>query len=83
MGTPEVCFGDSEVYLTHISSGKVVGCPVAERRIHLATGSQGAVLSSEIHRMFAFTVTRASDEETSAATIIDRTQRIMRNYVHK
>ena len=83
MGTPQVCFGDSEVYLTHIGTRRVVGCVVGERRPGSGGGAQGALLGSEVNRMFAFTVTRASEEESVAAVIMERSHDIMRQFVHK
>ncbi len=83
MGTPKVCFGDSEVYLTHIGTRKVVGCTVGERRPGSAGGGQSAVLGSEVNRMYAFTVTRASEEESTAAVVMERTHDIIRQFVHK
>ncbi len=85
MGIPKVCFGDSEVYLTHITTRRVVGFSVSERRPGSASGGGqgGAVLGSELSRMFAFTVTRASEEEEGAATIVERAHGIMRHFTHK
>ncbi len=85
MGIPKVCFGDSEVYLTHISTRRVVGCSVSERRPGSASsGCHGAaLLGCELSRMFAFTVTRASEEEEGAATIVERAHGHMRLFIHK
>jgi len=82
MGNPEVCFGDSEVYLCHVTSGRVVGCPVGDRKRRPGSVNS-AVVSNECNKMFSFSVTRASEEEGRAAAIIEGSHDIMRKYVHK
>ena len=83
MGKPEIRFGDSEVVLTHIQTGRVLGCPVAERRHFASSGVRRAVMHTEVHKSFALTVTRAQEEEANAAAILQLCRGIMRNYVHK
>ena len=84
MGTPQVKFGDSEVYLVHCSSGKFVGSIVSERvRYRNLRGLKKVMIQGEPHQSFVFTVTRAAEEPTKAASIIQLTEDIMRNYVHK
>ena len=84
MGTPQVKFGDSEVFLLHKASGKFVGCPVSEKTRHWSLrGARKVFMQRELHQSFAFTVTRASEEPAKAAYIIQLTEDVMRSYVHK
>ncbi len=84
MGTPQVKFGDSEVFILHKASGKFVGCPVSERVRHWSLrGARRVFMQGETHQSFAFTVTRASEEQAKAASIVQLTEDVMRNYVHK
>lgn len=84
MGTPQVKFGDSEVYILHKATGKYVGCLVSERARHWSLrGARRVVIQTELHQNFAFTVTRASEEQAKAASVVQLTEDVMRNYVHK
>jgi hypothetical protein len=83
MGKPQICFGDSEVYLIHNDTRKLVGCPVSERRHRILSHQRKAIMQEDLHRSFAFTATRASEQEAKAASNIQRAQEIMRIYVHK
>ena len=83
MGRPQIAFGDSEVYLVHCGTGKLVGCPVSERRHHVMSAQRKAIMQEDLHRSFAFTGIRASEQEAKAASNIQLSQRVMRNYVHK
>ena len=83
MGTPEIHFGDSEVYLLHLKSGQLLGCPVSERRHRMMSGVRRTIMQAELHQSFAFTLTRASEEQAKAASNIQLSRDIMRNYVHK
>ena len=83
MGSPEVHFGDSSVYLRHIKTQKYVGCPVSERRHHVLPGIQRAIMLAECPQSIAFTVTRALEEHAKAACIAQLAESTMRNYVHK
>ena len=83
MGKPQICFGDSEVYLVHYVSHKLVGCPISERRHRVLSAQRKAIMQEDLHRSFAFTATRASEQEAKAASNIQLTQEVMRLYVHK
>ena len=83
MGKPNICFGDSEVYLFHHETSKLVGCPVSERRHRVMSAQRKVVMQAELHKTFAFTVTRASEQESKAASNIQLSQDVMRNYVHR
>lgn len=85
MGLPEVHFGDSEVLLLHCTSERVVGCTVSERgrQTRSLRGVRRAMAQAEMHQSFAFTVTRASEEQAKAASIVQLSEDTMRHYVHK
>ena len=84
MGTPQVKFGDSEVYLVHCLSRRFVGSVVSERGRHRnLQGLKKVLMQEEPHQSFIFTVTRASEEPAKAAATIQLTEDVMRNYVHK
>ena len=85
MGNPEIHFGDSEVYLYHISSGKYVGFTVSEQRRdrHMTPGARKTIMQQDFNQSFAFTMTRASAEQAKAANIVQLSESVMRNYVHK
>ena len=85
MGLPEVHFGDSEVFLLHCKSERVVGCAISERgrQVHTLRGLRRAVAQAEMHQSFAFTVTRASEEQAKAASIVQLCEDTMRHYVQK
>ena len=84
MGTPQAKFGDSEVFLLHLASGRLVGCPVSERVRHRSLrGVRKVIMQGEMHQSFVFTVTRASEEQVKAASIVQLTEETMRTYVHK
>ncbi len=84
MGTPQVKFGDSEVFILHKSSGKFVGTLVSERARHWSLrGSRRVIMQADNHQNFALTVTRASEEQAKAASIVQLTEDVMRNYVHR
>lgn len=83
MGKPQIKFGDSAVVLVHVATGKVLGCPVTERRHFVASGVRRAVLHSEVHKSFALTVIRVPEEEARVASMLYLFQDIMRNYVQK
>ena len=83
MGVPEIHFGDSEVYVQHINSELYLGCAVSERRHTLRQNSRKALMQKDFNQSFAFTMTRASAEQAKAASIIQLTESIMRNYAHK
>ena len=83
MGKPLIAFGDSEVYLVHCDTRKIIGCPVSERRHRVLSQQRKAIMQEELHRSFAFTATRASEQEAKAASNIQRAQEVMRNYVHR
>lgn len=83
MGKPQIAFGDSEVFLIHHKFRKIVGTSVSERRHRALATQRKAVMQAELHRSFAFTATRASEQEAKAASNIQLSQKIMRNYVHK
>ena len=84
MGTPQVKFGDSEVYLVHCLSGRFVGSIVSERGRHRnLQGLKKVLMQEEPHKSFVFTVTRAAEEPAKAAAIIQLSEDIMRSYVHK
>ena len=85
MGLPEVHFGDSEVLLLHCMSERVVGSTVSDcsRQARTLKGVRRAVAQAEMHQSFAFTVTRASEEQAKAASIVQLSEDTMRHYVHK
>ena len=84
MGTPEIHFGDSDVYLYHISSGCFLGFAVSEQQRHrTASEPHKAIMQPEFNQSFAFTMTRASCEQAKAANIVQLSESVMRNYVHK
>ena len=83
MGKPLISFGDSEVYLVHCDTRKIIGCPVSERRHRVLSQQRKAIMQEELHRSFAFTAMRASEQEAKAASNIQRAQEVMRNYVHR
>ena len=83
MGKPQICFGDSEVFLVHCETRKLVGCPVSERRHRVLSAQRKAIMQEELHRSFAFTAIRASEQEAKAASNIQLSQEVMRIYVHK
>ena len=83
MGTPQISFGDSEVFLLHCKTRKIVGTTVSERRHRAMAAQRKALMQEELHRTFAFTATRASEQEAKAAINIQLSQGVMRNYVHK
>lgn len=85
MGTPEVHFGDSEVYLYHIATGKYLGFTISEHHGNRAgmVDLHKAIMQTDFNQSFAFTMTRASAEQAKAATIVQLSESVMRNYVHK
>ena len=85
MGKPLISFGDSEVYLVHCGtrSCKIVGCPVSERRHRVLSAQRKAIMQEDLHRSFAFTAIRASEQEAKAASNIQLSQEVMRLYVHR
>ena len=85
MGSPEIHFGDSEVYLYHIHTGKYIGFTVSEQRhrLRMTTGVRKTVMQHDFNQSFAFTMTRASAEQAKAANIVQLSESVMRNYVHK
>ncbi len=84
MGIPEIQFGDSEVYLYHIHSGKYLGCDTSERRHkRVSHDVWRATMKQEFNQSFAFTMTRASQEQAKAASIVQLSESIKRNYVQK
>ena len=86
MGEPQVKFGDSEVLLVHLDTGRLVGCPVSERsRRHLLGGRERrrVMVQRERHQGQAFTVTRASEEKAKAASVVQLMESTVRNYVQK
>lgn len=85
MGEPQVKFGDSEVLLVHVDSGRVMGCPVMQHTRHLLSGRERrkVVVQQERHQGQEFTVTRASEEQAKAAGIIQLMETSMRSYVKK
>ena len=85
MGEPQVKFGDSEVFLVHLDTEKMVGCPVSERSHLLLSGrdKRKVVMQSEVHQGQMFTVTRASEEQAKAAGVVQLMETTMRNYVQK
>ena len=85
MGEPQVKFGDSEVLLVHLDSGRLVGCPVSEHSRHLLGGREKrrVVVQGERHQGQSFTVTRASEEQAKAAGVVQLMETSMRDYVKK
>ena len=86
MGEPQVKFGDSEVFLFHLDSKKLVGCPVSERSRLLLSGQQGkrkVLMQRDSHQRLSFTVTRASEEQAKAAGVVQLMEKTMRNFVQK
>ena len=85
MGEPQVKFGDSEVFLVHLDTDKIVGCPVSERSQRLLSGSKKkkVLMQRESHQGQSFTVTRASEEQAKAAGVVQLMEGTMRNYVQK
>ena len=83
MGIPEIHFGDSEVYLYHVHSKKFLGCAVSDRRHRVSLDVRKAIMQSDFNQSFAFTLTRASAEQAKAASIVQLSESVMRNYVHK
>jgi hypothetical protein len=84
MGMQEIHFGDSEVYLYHIASGKYLGFTISEHHGHRSPmGIRKAVMQADFNQSFAFTLTRASPEQAKAADIVQLSESVMRNYVHK
>ena len=85
MGEPQVKFGDSEVFLVHLDTDKLVGCPVSERSHHLLRerNKRRVVMQREVHQGQTFTVTRASEEQAKAAGVAQLMESTMRNYVQK
>ena len=85
MGEPQVKFGDSEVLLVHVDSGRLVGCPVTEHSHHLLGGREKrrVVMQGDRHQGQSFTVTRASEEQSKAAGVVQLMEDSMRNYVKK
>ena len=86
MGEPQVKFGDSEVFLFHLDSKKLVGCPVSERSRLLLSGKQGkrkVLMQRDSHQGLSFTVTRASEEQAKAAGVVQLMEKTMRNFVQK
>jgi len=81
MGNPEVQFGDSKIYLYHIHSKRYLGCDIAERRLRTRRDCRKALMQPEFHQSFAFTMTRASAEQSKAADILQLSQNVMRKYV--
>ena len=86
MGQPQVKFGDSEVLLVHLDTGKLIGCPVSERsNRHLLGGREKrkVMVQRERHQGQSFTVTRASEEKAKAGDVVQLMEGTMRNYVQK
>lgn len=85
MGLPEVHFGDSEVFLLHCKSQRVIGCAISERcrQVRSLRGVRRAIAQAEMHQSFVFTITRASEEQAKAASIVQLCEDTMRHYVHK
>ncbi len=81
MGVPEIHFGDSEVYLYHVASEKYLGFTISEQ--HGAVELHKANMQAEFSQSFAFTMTRASGEQAKAANIVQLSESVMSNYVHK
>lgn len=85
MGEPQVKFGDSEVFLVHLDTGKLVGCPVSERSQKLLGGrkKRKVLMQCEVHQGQSFTVTRASEEQAKAADVVQLMEGTMRSFVQK
>lgn len=85
MGEPQVKFGDSEVFLVHLDTDKIVGCPVSERSqlLHSGRSKRKVVMQVEGHQGQMFTVSRASEEQAKAAGVVQLMQTTMRNFVQK
>ena len=85
MGQPQVKFGDSEVLLVHVDSGRLVGLPVTQHTRHLLGRRERrrVVVQRERHQGQEFTVTRGSEEQAKAASIIQLMETCMRRYVKK
>ena len=85
MGEPQVKFGDSEVLLVHVDSGRLVGCPVTQQSRHLlgGRGRRRVVVQAERHTGQELTVTRASEEQAKAAGVVQLMESSMRHYVKK
>ena len=86
MGQPQIKFGDSEVLLVHLNTGKLIGCPVLEgSNRHLLGGREKrrVMMQKERHQGQSFTVTRASEEKAKAADVVQLMEDTMRIYVQK
>lgn len=85
MGDPQVKFGDSEVLLVHVDSGRIVGCPVTQHSRHLLSRRERkrVVMQGERHQGQELSVIRASEEEAKAAVIVQLMESSMRCYVKK
>ena len=78
-------FGDSEVFLLHLDTGKLIGCPVSERSRHRlgGPGKRRVIVQKEAYQGLSFTVTRASGEQAKAAAVVQLMESTMRNYDQK
>lgn len=85
MGEPQVKFGDSEVFLVHLDTDKLVGCPVSEHSKKLLGGrtKRRVLMQREMHQGQSFTVTRASEEKAKAAGVVQLMEGTMRSFVQK
>lgn len=82
MGTPDIHFGDSEVYLYHVWSKKFLGFTISEQN-RVSLEHPQAIMQQDFNQSFAFTMTRASAEQAKAANIVQLSESVMRTYVHK
>lgn len=77
MGKPEFTFGDSAVYLYHISSKRYVGCLPSDQAKGLG---KRELLHSQPNQNLALTITRSSEEHAQASTLIQLFQDTMSQY---
>ena len=83
MGEPQVKFGDSEVFLVHLDTNRLVGCPMSERQLLSGRSKRKVLLQREVHQGQSFTVTRASEEQAKAAGVVQLMEGTMRDFVQK
>ena len=83
MGSPQIEFGDSEVFLLHTHSARSSGVPCRSGTGGGSCGRAPGPGSGQPHQSFMLTIARASEEQAKAAAIVNLTEDLMRNYVHK